>query len=490
MKVLTAAQMREVDRRTIEMGIPGIILMENAAHAVVREMVRVFGSLSCHRMIVYCGKGNNGGDGLAIARLLTIHHKPAALHVILVYPESDFDGDAVANLKMLKVTGVPLSTQLPLEALRSTIVVDAVLGTGITGPPHGPALEAIRAINTQFPLSKVVSVDVPSGIASDASRTEREIVHADLTITFTAPKRCHVLPPNCGKVGELVVASIGSPDSLLELSNLAVSEPSDFRTLFAPRPANSHKGNFGHALIVGGASGKSGSVRMAGVAALKVGAGLVTVASEAGELNPDLMTHNLWDATAVLPGMNCAAIGPGLGKSNEAKVLLVQLLASASTPLVIDADGLNLLADMNWKASKTQAVLTPHPGEMARLLEIPVAEVEADRLAAVEKLARKRNAIVVLKGQRSLIATPTGRVWINPTGSPSMAKGGSGDVLTGLIAGLIAQHPNSIELAVRAAVYLHGLCGELGAKDRTELSLLASELVDYLPGALRVVQQL
>ena len=166
----------------------------------------------------------------------------------------------------------------------------------------------------------------------------------------------------------------------------------------------------------------------------------------------------------------------------------MQLLASASAPLVIDADGLNLLADMSWKASKTQTVLTPHPGEMARLLEIPVSEVEADRLGAVEKLARKRNAIVVLKGQRSLIATPTGRVWINPTGSPALAKGGSGDVLTGLLAGLIAQHQNSVELAVRAAVYLHGLCGELGAKDRTEQSLLASELIEYLPGAIRVVQ--
>ncbi len=490
MKVLTAAQMREVDRRTIEMGIPGIILMENAAHAVVREMVRVFGPLSSHRIIIYCGKGNNGGDGLAIARLLVIHHKPLALHVILVYPESEFDGDAAANLKMLKVTGIPFHKELPLEALRSTIVVDAVLGTGITGPPHGPSLEAIRAINTQFPLAKVVAVDVPSGIASDANRTEREIVNAALTITFTAPKRCHVLPPNCGKVGELVVAAIGSPDSLLELSNVAVSEPSDFRVLFAPRQADAHKGKYGHAFIVGGASGKSGAVRMAGLAALKMGAGLVTVASEAVELNPDLMTHNLWDATAALPGMNVVAIGPGLGKSNEAKVLLVQLLASASTPLVIDADGLNLLADMNWKASKTLAVLTPHPGEMARLLESSVAEVEADRLAAVEKLARKRNAIVVLKGQRSLIATPTGRVWINPTGSPAMAKGGSGDVLTGMIAGLIAQHPNSVELAVRAAVYLHGLCGELGAKDCTEQSLLASELTEYLPGAIRVVQQL
>ena len=489
MKVLTAAQMREVDRHTIELGIPGIILMENAAHAVVLEMVRVFGPLSLHRIVIYCGKGNNGGDGLAIARLLTVNHKPAALHVVLVQPESGFEGDAATNLKMLQAVGIERHQQLSLDARMSTLVVDAVLGTGINGPPRGAALEAIRAINTQFPLAKVIAVDLPSGMLSDASRTDHEFARADLTVTFTAPKPCHVLAPNCVNIGELVVVPIGSPISLLASSKLALSEASDFAKLFAPRAGDANKGVYGHVLVVGGAAGKSGAVRMAGLAALKMGAGLVTVATDAAELNPELMTHGLWDCMAALPGKSVLAIGPGLGDSAEAATLLVKLLVSATVPLVIDADALNLLAGMEWRASQAPAVMTPHPGEMGRLLGISTAEVQADRLGAVQKLAQTRNAVVVLKGQRTLIATPDGRVWINPTGSPAMAKGGSGDVLTGLIAGLIAQHPKSIELAVCAAVYLHGLCGELGAQALTEQCLLATDLLEYLPGAIRAVQQ-
>ena len=488
MKVLTAAEMREVDRLTIEMGIPGIILMENAAQAVVEEMVRQFGTMRGHRVAVLCGKGNNGGDGLAIARILAVRHNPASLHVMLTQPADEFTGDAAANLKMLKASGVGVQSNLPSDAAQVTIVVDAVLGTGIAGPAHGAALDAIRAINSQFPRAKVVAVDVPSGMASDANKTEREFARADLTVTFTAPKRCHVLPPNCDRLGELVVKQIGSPGSLMDAARLSLSEPGEFAGLFAARPKGAHKGSFGHVLLIGGAAGKTGAIKMSGLSALRIGAGLVTVASEATELAPDLMTHNLWDAAAAIPDKSVIAVGPGLAMSHEAGVLLVRLLAAAAVPMVIDADALNLLVEIEWKASRAPVVLTPHPGEMGRLLGRAVEEVEADRLGAVQKLAEKRNCIVVLKGQRTLVALPDGFVWINPTGSPAMAKGGSGDVLTGLIAGLIAQHPKHVALAVRAAVYLHGLCGELGAVVKTEQCLLASELVDYLPGAIRALQ--
>ena len=488
MKVLTATEIREVDRLTIEAGIPGVILMENAAQSVVEEMVRLCGPIRGHHVVVICGRGNNGGDGLAIARILAVRHNPAALHVMLVHAEAEFTGDAAVNLKMLKAAGVPVHHKLPSDAARVTIVVDAVLGTGIIGPARGAALDAIRAINSQFPWAKVVAVDLPSGMVSDSNWTEREFARADLTVTFTAPKRCHVLPPNCDSVGTLVVKQIGSPESLMDSVRLSLSEPVEFTALFAARQRGAHKGSFGHVLFVGGAAGKTGAIKMSGLSALRIGAGLVTVASEAAELAPDLMGHNLWDAAAATPGKTVIAVGPGLAKSHEAGVLLVQLLAASTVPMVIDADALNLLADIDWKASRAPAVLTPHPGEMARLLGRSVEDVEADRLGAAQKLAKKRNAIVVLKGQRTLIALPDGLVFINPTGSPAMAKGGSGDVLTGLIAGLIAQHPKNVELAVRAAVYLHGLCGELGAQDKTEQGLLASELVDYLPGAIRALQ--
>ena len=312
MKVLTAAEMREVDRLTIEMGLPGIILMENAAQSVVEEMVRQFGPMCGHRVAVLCGKGNNGGDGLAIARILAVRHNPASLHVMLTHPADEFTGDAAANLKMLKASGVDVQNKLPSDAWQATIMVDAVLGTGIAGPAHGAALDAIRAINSQFPWAKVVAVDVPSGMASDAPKTEREFVRADLTVTFTAPKRCHVLPPNCDRLGGLVVKQIGSPGCLMDSVKLALSEPGEFAGLFAARPKGAHKGSFGHVLLIGGATGKTGAIKMSGLSALRIGAGLVTVASEAAELAPDLMTHNLWDAAAAIPGKSVIAVGPGL----------------------------------------------------------------------------------------------------------------------------------------------------------------------------------
>ena len=488
MKVLTASAMRKVDQQTIELGLPGIVLMENAAHRVVEEMVQFFGPLAPNRIVVLCGKGNNGGDGLAIARLLFVRHGALSLDVVLFEDPAQLRGDALANLRMLEAAGVACLRQIPNRAVLATIVVDAVLGTGIIGSARGGAFDAIEAINSAFPLAKVVAVDLPSGMSSDAGSQDGLIARADVTVTFTAPKLCHVMPPNCNRLGKLVVVPIGSPEHLLE-SDIHIAEAIEFHSLFGQRPRGAYKGNFGHVLLVGGTTGKSGAIKMAGLAALRAGAGLVTVASQSSELSAELMTHPLTEAEVALDGKTVLAAGPGLGTSPEAAHLLERLLEKPAPITVLDADALTLLSATSWKATAA-TVLTPHPGEMSRLLRCTIAEVELDRIAAVKRCAQERNAIVVLKGERSLIATPAGLVFINPTGSPALAKAGSGDILTGLVAGLLAQFPDDVLLATRAAVYLHGLAGDLGAAAIGEKCLLATDLLGFLGEAMRVLHPL
>jgi NAD(P)H-hydrate epimerase len=276
-------------------------------------------------------------------------------------------------------------------------------------------------------------------------------------------------------VGKLIVADIGIPPELIQ-SDLEMSEARDFAGLFKPRKRDAHKGDFGHVLVIGGAAGKTGAAAMAGLAALRSGAGLVTVASSGAMLAPELMTEPLDDFH--LERKTVIAIGPGLGENRE---VVSRLLREATVPMVIDADGLNSIAGTDFRGRGVQTILTPHPGEMARL----TGEKVTDRLATVRRFAKERNVCVALKGYRTLIAFPDGRVWINPTGSPAMASGGTGDILTGMIAGLVAQFPSDIELAVRAAVWLHGRAGEFGAEELTEQCLIATDLLHYLPRAIR-----
>ncbi len=461
MKILTAEQMREADRLTIERGIPGLILMENAALSVVEAMEREYGPLSSHRVVVFCGKGNNGGDGLAVARQLL--SRAASVHVLLSGKPEDLSGDAAENFKLLSAAGGLAVFDVNQEMRRATVVVDALLGTGLRGPVQGKYLEFIRSINEDFPLAKIVAVDIPSGM----------LVRADLTVTFTAPKPELIF----GKLsGKLMVASIGTPPELIQ-SNLEISEPWDFAPLFAPRVPDGHKGLYGHVMVIGGAPGKAGAAAMAGLAAVRAGAGLVTVAcSDSSRLAPELMSASLDDFT--LEKITAVAIGPGLGKDPE---LLARLMKTATVPMVIDADGLNSIAGTDFHGRGVETVLTPHPGEMARLLGRPIK----DRLEDARNLAKERNVCLVLKGHRTLIALPDGRVWVNPTGSPAMATGGTGDILTGLVAGLIAQFPRDIPTAVRAAVWLHGRAGQIGAAELTEQCLIATDLLHYLPRAIR-----
>ena len=507
MKVLTAAQMREVDRRTVELGIPSLILMENAAQRVVEFLERRFAPLAAQRIAVLCGKGNNGGDGLAVARQLLTRVRPLRLDVLLAADPAELKGDPAANYRMFAGCGGATAPALPPESRCASVVVDALLGTGMKGSATGRYLELIREINGGFPLAKIVAVDIPSGMASDTGASPGECVRADYTVTFTAPKLGQALEPNCEQCGELVVAPIGSPPALFEDDasiSKSLSTAADFAPLFAPRRRDSNKGHYGHVMVFAGARGKTGAASMAGIAALRAGAGLVTVASAESAIAPiashapELMTEPLEETedgsiAAVSPAVlarllerkTVVAAGPGLGTNRHTVRFVRKLFAECKLPMVVDADGLNALAGTPFRAPGPLRVLTPHPGEMSRLCGKTVAEVQADRLGVAQEFASERGVCLVLKGNRSLIALPDGRIWINPTGSPAMATGGTGDILTGMVAGFLAQFPDEPEIAVRAAVWLHGRTGELGERELGEKSLIATDLLRYLTEAMR-----
>jgi hydroxyethylthiazole kinase-like uncharacterized protein yjeF len=492
MKVLTASQMREVDRRTAGMGIPGIVLMENAGHRVVEFLAERCAPLAAERIVVLCGKGNNGGDGMVVARQLHTRFNPQALHVVLLAAPEELKGDAAANYRMLAACGCPVLGEIPEAARNATLVLDALLGTGITGPATGRMLEGIREIQTGFPLAKVVAVDIPSGMPSDSGEPAGEFVCADYTVTFTAPKVGQVLPPNCDGVGELVVGPIGSPPELYENDDgvfLSLIEPDMFDDLLAPRPPGGHKGTFGHVLVVAGSREKSGAAAMTGLGALRAGAGLVTVASQASAIPviashaPELMTEPLEEADlkTIAEGKTVIAMGPGLGRGPHIESLVTRALAEFEQPMVLDADA--LVGHASGLPGRVR-VLTPHPGEMSRLTGKTTAEIQSDRVGAARAFATDRHVTLVLKGQRTVIAFPDGRVWINPTGTPALGTGGSGDVLTGMIAGFLAQFPGEPDQAVAAAVYLHGLAGEIGARAVGEKCLIATDILRYLPDAM------
>ncbi len=498
MKILTAAEMRDVDRRTIEAGIPGLILMENAAHRVVEVCERECAPLRDQRILVFCGKGNNGGDGLAIARILHVRFRPASLDVVLAAPPEELSGDAARNYRMLRAAGFEaIHDHVPDESRSATLIIDALLGTGIDGDARGRAAELIIELSFGFPGAKICAVDLPSGMASDSGASGTPVSRADFTVTFTAPKLCHALPPNCDRTGKLTVGRIGSPDSLLDPISRNWVDPSDFNDLLEPRARAGHKGSYGHVLILAGSRNKPGAAAMAGLAALRAGAGLVTVASASSALapiaaiTPELMTFPLaetpsgaiadQDLDALLDGKTVLALGPGLGTEPETVALVRRLTATARLPIILDADALNALAGIEWPGAAGPRIMTPHPGEMARLLGRPVA----DRLADATDFARHLKITLLLKGQRTVIADPAGQCWINPTGTPAMATAGSGDILTGLIAGLAAQHPDRLNEATIAAAWLHGKAGELAAAQLGELSVIATDLLKFFPDSIR-----
>jgi NAD(P)H-hydrate epimerase len=495
MKVLTSAEMREVDRLTIEQGVPGIVLMENAAHRVVEYLANAY-SLGEQRIVVLCGKGNNGGDGFAVARQLLTRFHPERLDVVFAGSEDDLRGDAALNYRMWRFCGGSVQPRITPEMRTATLVIDALLGTGLKGPATGRMLELIREVNGGFPLADVVAVDIPSGIPSDGPMKEGECVRANATVTFTAPKLGQIVGPNYESCGELIVGAIGSPARLYDNAKLHLTDRPEIAALFAPRDRDSNKGMYGHALIVAGGPGKTGAAAMAGVAALRAGAGLVTVGSSEAALpviaaySPELMTEpvrNFEDVARFAKNKTVVAMGPGMGTGATTCEIVHRAFAEVPIPLVVDADGLNVLAGSDCRGPGQMRVLTPHPGEMSRLAGVSTHDVQSDRLGYAVRFAGDRNVCVVLKGDRTVIAFPDGRAWINPTGSPSMATGGTGDVLTGMIAGMIAQFPNDAERAVLAAVWLHGRAGEIGAEEIGEKSFIATDVLRFLPEAMRDV---
>jgi len=509
MKVLTAAQMREVDRRTMEAGIPGIILMENAGLRVVEFLIERFSPLREHRIAVFCGKGNNGGDGLVIARQLHVRGLAGTLDVVLGAEPEELKGDAAANYRMLTAAGREVHRELPADRRDPTILIDAVLGTGLEGPATGRALELIEQIeDLRLDGAKVVAVDIPSGLPSDSGAPLGEHVMADFTVTFTAPKPVHVLPPNCGLCGELIVKQIGSPWELYGSDDsiwLSLPESWEFAQFVGGRSQDVHKGDLGHVLVVGGSRGKTGAPAMTGLAALRAGAGLVTVASAESAI-PVIATHAMEFMTEPLPetetgGISLGAfdydrfarvlerktmlaLGPGIGTHPDTAAFVRRVFREAEQPAVIDADGLNALAGIeDWTAAGPR-ILTPHPGEMARLTGLGTEEVQADRVGVARAFAIEKRVTLVLKGHRTVVAFPNGQVYVNPSGTPALATGGTGDILTGLIAGLCAQFRVYRDEAVVAAVWLHGRAGELGAEEWGEECLIATDLLKHLPEAM------
>ena len=512
MKIVSAAEMREIDRVTSErFGVPSLSLMEKAGKAVADFVVREYPS--ARRVGVICGKGNNGGDGFAVARKL--HETGWEVLVLLLADPAELRGDAAAMFQKLPVKPVTASSTAELKGesaravLSAHLLVDAVLGTGFRPPVQGLYGEAISAMNAT--VVPIVAVDIPSGADSDSMHPQSEArARADAVVTFTAPKLAHVFAELTE--GPIVVSPIGSPDEAIVSSlGLNVTTPQDVARLIGPRPRDSNKGNFGHVLVVGGSLGKSGATAMAGMSALRAGAGLSTVATATSVLptvasfHPELMTEPLHETEAgtislraleygrfdeLVKGKTVLAIGPGISRNPETSEFVRTIVGRHRLPMVVDADGLNAFETKTAQLTGTTRplVITPHPGEMARLMGSTAAEVQKDRLNVARMFAREHGLFVVLKGHRTLIAHPDGTVWVNTTGNPGMATGGTGDILTGIVAGMMAQHPGDIFEAVITAVYLHGLAGDIARETMGEHSLVATDLVNALPQAFNRVQ--
>jgi ADP-dependent NAD(P)H-hydrate dehydratase / NAD(P)H-hydrate epimerase len=519
MKILTAAEMQRLDRLTTEQwGVPSLTLMENAGKAVVEFLAERFSPLSTHKILILCGRGNNGGDGLVAARLL--REQGLKPQVILFGDPQIVAGDAAANLKRVSASGIPevVPDSSTWQNLRpkledATLLIDALLGTGLSKPLEGFLLEVVRDLNDRFRQARIVSVDLPSGVSADSGELPGESVRADATVTFTAPKVAHVLPPACVQAGEWVVRPIGTPREALEQDStlaLNLTCPEDLNWLTQPRKTQAHKGDFGHVLIVAGSVGKTGAAGLAAKAALRAGAGLVTVATPKSalpiiaSLGMEFMTEPLPETESgtvslrsfdygrldkLVQGKTALAIGPGIGTVLETAEFVRTAVNRYDLPLVLDADGLNAFAHCMsaFRAAggyESPAVLTPHPGEMSRLTGQLKADIQAHRIATAREFAVRYRAHLVLKGYQTVSAAPSGQVWINPTGNPGMATGGTGDVLTGLLAGLLAQHCRwPATEVIAAAVYVHGLAGDLAARRLGQASLIAGDLVEAIPEA-------
>ncbi|MDH5509779.1 MAG: NAD(P)H-hydrate dehydratase [Nitrospinota bacterium] len=515
-KVVTAEQMRGIDERTInEKKIPGLILMENAGSSVAAAVVEKFGEVFDLSVSVFAGKGNNGGDGFVAARRLV--NMGADVTVFLVAEKKDMKGDAAVNMAAFEAMGGAIKeiteerhlNNFRIKFMHSAIMVDALLGTGLSSAPRGMSGRMIHVINEAGAYK--VAVDVPSGMDSDRGQIPGDCVWADVTVTLGLPKVGLLTYPARARAGKLVIADISFPSIVVAESPCAafLLEESDIRNRMPQRGVDSRKGSYGHLAMACGSVGMGGTAAMAGQAALRIGAGLVTAAAPekmAGVYEtsvPEMMSLPLpqtpggaiaEEAAEIFikftEGKTAALLGPGLRTDQSTARFIRKVLVGTKIPLVLDADGLNMIASDISVISERKAptILTPHPGEMARLTGKSIADIQADRLGEAEALAKATGAVVVLKGAGTIIAGPEGPPRINLTGNHGLAKGGSGDVLAGMIAGLLAQGTASTA-AAEAAVWLHGRCADIYAEDHDPRTMLPMEIIGLIPRAVTALMK-
>ncbi len=526
MKILTAAQMGEVDRLTTERyRIPSILLMENAGRSFAEELEKACPNLSSKRILILCGRGNNGGDGFVAARYLALRNVAPA---ILLFSDPDkLKGDAKVNYDIVRAMDLPI-TILPTAAeaktcLRKTafpdVVVDALFGTGLSkpiGPDYRPIIDWIHQASAH---AFIAAVDIPSGLFADSSTIPGPAVKAHLTVTFSALKLVHVMPPAADYAGKTILVPIGSPYALFENPGYKMNlmDAAQVRKALPPRARDSHKGTYGHVYVVAGSAGKSGAALMTGLAALRSGAGLVTLwlpkslqQGVAGKF-PELMTEFLPETEEgssdragagrvleQLKNVESLVLGPGMTTHPSTRKLVWELVRHSPVPVVLDADGINAFvppAEPLRNEEGMPVILTPHPGEMARLTGKKISDVQKSRLETARDCAARYRCHVVLKGFQTVVAAPTGEIFINNTGNPGMATGGTGDILAGMMGRFAAawkhqkDHGNSADIAdfICAAVYLHGLSGDLAAAHQGMEPLIATDLLTYLHEAFKKV---
>jgi NAD(P)H-hydrate epimerase len=513
MLLVTANEMQEMDHKTIHsFGIPGLVLMENAGRGAVRVLLSKINSKDIRKIAVLAGRGNNGGDGFVMARYLL--EKGYGITVFLLAPKEAVKGDALAHMQLFEklcdrspdASLVEIRDEAEFKTNRSLILhhdlfIDAVLGTGLNADLKGLIRDAVELMNSSG--KPVFSVDIPSGLNADTGKPMGTAVKAFATATFAFAKAGHILYPGNLHTGELSIVDIGIPKFIADEKNIQLSliEQDEIAALFPPREFNSHKGSFGHLLVIAGSTGKTGAAALCTNAAMRCGTGLVTL-GVAESLNPALeplvlepMTHPLpenekgflsenclADILALLNGKQALALGPGLGTREGTAKLVRELVIQSPAPLVLDADAVNCLADHPeiLKKKCRPAILTPHPGEMARLCRLSTPDVQADRIGLARKFASEWDVILILKGARTVIALPDGKAFINPTGNPGMASGGMGDVLTGMVSGFLAQG-FSPEAASLAGVYIHGLCADVLSKQKGAFGFLARDMIKAIP---------
>jgi len=511
MKICTPSQMQEIDRKAIqEMGIPGLTLMENAGRGVYEMIVRYFGEVEGKSAIVFCGKGNNGGDGFVIARYLK--QNGAEVQTILLGNKSEVKGDAAINLAQAEKLGIPIQQLSNPELIKipedTWLIVDAIFGTGFSGEIKEPIAAVIKKINAAGKI--VVAVDCPSGLDGATGRVSNPTVKANLTVTFGLPKIGQALYPGKEYCGNLEIIDIGFPVGLDKDINTHLITEKHAASLLPARNPESHKGDYGKLFILAGSTGYTGAAALTSLAALRSGTGLVILGIPES-LNAIMETKLTEVITKPLPdvkkgghlakrGMgeirqqinwaDAIAIGPGLGTHHETAELVNRLVRQIEKPAIIDADGLNIIAkDMNaLKEHKGPLVISPHYGEFSRLTKLTVEEIIRNRFESAKSFAKDYRLTLILKGAPSIVATESGEIYINHSGNDGMATAGSGDVLTGLIAGFMAQGVNSEKAAI-LATFAHGLAGDLAAGEFGRRGMIAGDILRMVPEALLEIEE-